>query len=41
MAVGVSGFPEKFDRLMIAVGIGVVLTSVIGFFTLSPMGLCG
>ena len=26
MAVGVSGFPEKLDRLMIAVGIGVVLT---------------
>ena len=38
MAVGVSGFPEKLDRLMIAVGIGVVLTSVIGFLYAVPNG---
>ena len=37
MAVGVSGF-QKLDRLMIAVGIGVVLTSVIGFLYAVPNG---
>ena len=38
MAVGVSGFPEKFDRLMIALGIGVVVSSVVGFLYAVPNG---
>ena len=38
MAVGVSGFPEKLDRLMIASGIALVVISVVGFFYAVPNG---